>query len=179
MKEFQTAVEGWHDFYVALSAATATLMGLLFVGISLNLEIINRQANADLRLVASQTFTNFIEVVLISFLFLIPNLVPAGLGIPMLFMGAYALWHTIRLVLTTMRTHPHMWTQRRLFIQAVLPVICFAGLVIVALTTLLGNTDGLYWLPAFLLTLIALATNGAWDLLLQVRMPKDGSEAKP
>jgi hypothetical protein len=33
-------VSGWHDFYMLAGAASATLVGLLFVGLSLHLRIV-------------------------------------------------------------------------------------------------------------------------------------------
>jgi hypothetical protein len=37
---YQTAVSGWHDFYLLAGTASATLVGLLFVGLSLHLRIV-------------------------------------------------------------------------------------------------------------------------------------------
>ena len=37
---FQTALSGWHDFYILAGTAAATLVGLLFVGLSLHLRIV-------------------------------------------------------------------------------------------------------------------------------------------
>jgi len=37
---FQAAVGGWHDFYLLAGTAAATLVGLLFVGLSLHLRIV-------------------------------------------------------------------------------------------------------------------------------------------
>jgi hypothetical protein len=37
---FQEALQGWHDFYLTAGAASATLAGLLFVGLSLHLRIV-------------------------------------------------------------------------------------------------------------------------------------------
>ena len=34
------AVQGWHDFYVTAGAAAATLVGLLFVGLSLHIRVV-------------------------------------------------------------------------------------------------------------------------------------------
>jgi hypothetical protein len=36
MEAFTQAVEGWHDFYLMIGTAAATLVGLLFVSLSLN-----------------------------------------------------------------------------------------------------------------------------------------------
>jgi hypothetical protein len=66
MDTFAQAVEGWHDFYLMIGAAAATLVGLLFVSLSLNVDAITREANADLRMLAAQTFTRFLNVVMLA-----------------------------------------------------------------------------------------------------------------
>jgi hypothetical protein len=52
MDAFAQAIEGWHDFYLMVGTAAATLVGLLFVSLSLNVDVITREANADLRVLA-------------------------------------------------------------------------------------------------------------------------------
>ena len=37
---YQAEVSGWHDFYLLAGTASATLVGLLFVGLSLHLRIV-------------------------------------------------------------------------------------------------------------------------------------------
>ena len=64
MDTFANVIEGWHDFYMMVGAAASTLVGLLFVSLSLNVEVITHEANADLRELAIQTFTNFLNVIL-------------------------------------------------------------------------------------------------------------------
>jgi hypothetical protein len=73
MNTVAQAVEGWHDFYLMIGAAAATLMGLLFVSLSLNVDIIACQASAGLRVLAAQTFTSFLSAVMLAVLFLIPS----------------------------------------------------------------------------------------------------------
>src|SRR2546423_767662 len=37
---YEAQVAGWHDFYIVAGTASATLVGLLFVGLSLHLQIV-------------------------------------------------------------------------------------------------------------------------------------------
>ncbi len=102
MDAFTQAIEGWHDFYLMIGTAAATLIGLLFVSLSLNVDVITREANADLRVLATQTFTSFI-VLMFAVLFLIPHQVPEGLGLPLLGVGGYGLYITLSRLLETRR----------------------------------------------------------------------------
>ena len=46
---FSAAVTGWHDFYLAAAGASAALLGLLFVGVSINLAATAAKERPDLR----------------------------------------------------------------------------------------------------------------------------------
>jgi hypothetical protein len=109
MEAFTQAVEGWHDFYLMVGTAAATLVGLLFVSLSLNVDMITREENADLRVLAAQTFTSFISVLMFAVLFLIPRQEPQGLGLPLLGIGGYGLYKTVHELLETRRKRPRAW----------------------------------------------------------------------
>jgi len=93
---FVQSVEYWHDFYIMIGTAAATLMGLLFVSLSINAEKVAPKGNKDLRVLAAQTFTSFICMLLFAVLFLIPKQGPLGLGIPLLGIDAIGLFNTVR-----------------------------------------------------------------------------------
>jgi hypothetical protein len=38
---YAETVQSWHDFYLTAGAAAATLVGLLFVGLSLHISVVN------------------------------------------------------------------------------------------------------------------------------------------
>src|SRR6478672_2514111 len=51
---------GWHDLYVTVGAAAATLVGLLFVGLSLHIRVV--VAHPEVRSLARVTLTDFFVV---------------------------------------------------------------------------------------------------------------------
>ncbi|MGA7910126.1 MAG: hypothetical protein WCC30_01045 [Candidatus Dormiibacterota bacterium] len=71
---FQDTLLGWHDFYLACAAASATFAGLLFVGISLHLRIIVTHPEA--RSLARVTLSDYFVVLLVSLVLLTPAGVP-------------------------------------------------------------------------------------------------------
>jgi hypothetical protein len=171
MDTFAQAVEGWHDFYLMIGTAAATLVGLLFVSLALNADVIIRKANADLRLLAAQTFTNFICVIMFAVLFLIPQQVPAGLGLPLLGIGGLGLTITVRRFLQARSSQPRAWGRGSLARRFARPTLCFVTLMAVAVSVLLGQTGGLYWLVPVMILFIVDASLNAWDLLLRLREP--------
>jgi hypothetical protein len=171
MDPFTQAVEGWHDFYLLVGTAAATLVGLLFVSLSLNVDVITRKANADLRALAAQTFAGFLNVVMLAVLFLIPRQVPLGLGLPLLGISGYGLYETVGRLLKTRRARSHGWGWGGIARRFVFPALCFVALTIIAVSVLLGQTGGLYWLVPVMILLIVAASRNAWDLLLRLREP--------
>jgi hypothetical protein len=171
MDTFAQAVEGWHDFYLMVGTAAATQVGLLFVSLSLNADVITRKENADLRVLAGQTFASFLNVVMLAVLFLIPSQGPLGLGLPLLGISGYGLYETVGRFLKTRRARPHVWGRGGVARRFVIPTLCFVTLLIIAVSVLLGQTGGLYWLVPVMILLIVAASRNAWDLLLRLREP--------
>jgi hypothetical protein len=169
---FAQAVTGWHDFYHVIGDAAAALMGLLFVSLSLNADLITSRKNADLRGLAAQTFTNFILVLMFAAVVLIPNQGPHGLGFPLLGIDTIGLYLTVRRLLETRRNRPRAWGGGGLALRFAIPAACFVTVMIVAVSVLLGKTSGLYWLVPVMILLIWDASLNAWDLLLRLREPR-------
>ena len=89
---FAAAELGWHDFFLASAGASAALLGLLFVGVSINLNAITGQERVDLRARAAQAFANLIFVLVIALLMLIPDPDPSSIAIGLTFVAAVGLF---------------------------------------------------------------------------------------
>jgi hypothetical protein len=172
MDAFKLAVQGWHDYYHIIGDASAALTGLLFVSLSLNVHEITRKANADLRLLAGQTFSSFICLVMFSLLFVIPDQGPRGLGLPMLGIDLILLIVATRRFLQTRRRRPRTWGRGNLLLRFVIPPICSIAILVIAVTVLLGKTGGLYWFVPVTILLLWDASINAWDLLLKLHEPQ-------
>src|ERR1041385_6896172 len=107
MDPFVQAVEQWRDFYVSLITASATLLGLLFIGVSLNTS--KMQSETDYRSSALQAFSSFIYTLVIGFMFIIPNVSPTGLGIPLGVMGIFGLLQTLGNAAAARGSKVHLW----------------------------------------------------------------------
>jgi hypothetical protein len=154
-----------------MGTAAATLIGLLFVGLSLNIEMIQREAYADLQLLAMQTFNSFFYVLLFAVLFLIPHQVPMGLGLPLLSIGGLGLLNMVRQASRT-RKISRAWGKSTVAQRFTLPVISLVGVVAISVSVLMGQTASLYWLVPVMILLLASASQNAWDLLIRIRAPE-------
>lgn len=90
---FTTAVSGWDNFYLAVAGASAALLGLLFVGVSINLRDIATGERIDLRTRAAMAFANLVYVLVIALLMLAPNQDPHGIALGL---GAIAILGLVR-----------------------------------------------------------------------------------
>ncbi len=185
MDNFPQIIAEWHDFYLALAGVSATLIGLLFVAISLSVEFIYRQKFADLRNLGTQSFINFMYMLLIALLFLVPNLTSAGIGGGLTFIGGFGLFDTISQFIGTIRRREHLLTTSHLYAPFFFPTVAFIIILVVAFSILGGSLDLLSWLVIALAILTVSASRTAWDFLLRSRSniqerglpPVDTSEA--
>ena len=89
---FAAAVLRWHDFFLATAGATAALLGLLFVGVSINLAALAADERVDLRARAGQAFSNLVFVLVIALIMLIPNPDPGTLGLSLALVAGFGLF---------------------------------------------------------------------------------------
>jgi hypothetical protein len=92
MTDFTNTVKESQTFYVMAGTAAATLIGLLFMAVSINIDVFRRRTSEDIQHFAALTFNCFFYVLLISMLFLIPRSSPVCLGTPLLLLEVLGLF---------------------------------------------------------------------------------------
>src|SRR5207253_10763150 len=108
---FSAAITSWHDFYLAAAGASAALLGLLFVGVSINLGAIAAQERPDLRARAGLAFSNLIYVLVVSLVLLIANPEPHGIALGLGAIAGLGLVRTVRGLSVSLRARRH-WPER-------------------------------------------------------------------
>src|SRR5437762_13927998 len=92
---------GWHALYVTVAAAAATLVGLLFVGLSLHIRVV--VAHPDVRSLARVTLTDFVVVLLVALLLLSPAGGVQTAGIALVIVAGVSLVIMLRVALDGLR----------------------------------------------------------------------------
>jgi hypothetical protein len=100
---FAASVVGWHDFFLAAAGASAALLGLLFVGVSINLTAIAAEERVDARARAAQAFSNLLFVLLIALLMLIPDIGPTTLAASLAAIAAFGVYRVGRNIYSVYR----------------------------------------------------------------------------
>jgi|SRR5579862_398061 len=155
----------WETFFAAQLAAAATLAGLLFVGVSLNLAKI--LANPSLPGRALSGFYLLLTNVIIASLMLVPEQPRTAFGLEILLAGL-ALWGMItRLDVVAIRrseTEYRRYFVRHFFLfqMAVIPYLV-GGVLVLA-----GVSGGLYWVAASMVLSLFVASSEAWVLLVEI-----------
>ena len=97
-------MQGWFGFYSVIGAFAATLLGLLFVAVSINAAAILGDIHE--RRLAEQAFQNYLAVMTVSLLAIFPTLEIPTLGFVTLAVTAvWAAWVLIRSYLALRRPH--------------------------------------------------------------------------
>ncbi len=160
------ALDAWSNFIVAQVGASAALLGLLFVGVSLNLTKILSFSSLPNRALVAMTL--LVAILLTSTMLLIPSQPAVAVGSEILFAGFIAWLMGTLLEVKRLRAGREMVKVSNLvanmivFQLATLPYIV-AGLILVT-----GNTNGLYWFSAAVVVSLLKVVIDAWVLLIEI-----------
>ena len=167
---------GWHDLYVTVGAAAATLAGLLFVGLSLHIRIV--VAYPDVRSLARVTLTSFFSVLLVAVGVLQPASDAAQVGLWLIGVGIVSLALLVRPLWEGVTGRGKALGVRTLAARFGLSVLCVVGLIASGGLIAVGRaSDGLDLLLPMVVLLLVVAVRNTWDLLVTVaaRVPDNHS----
>src|SRR5829696_3024434 len=89
---FAQALVEWTGFYTLMGGAAATLLGLLFVAVSMRLNIFHQSEVADVRDFAAFTFGTFLVAIAVAGLAIAPHAHRFTLALSLLLIGIVALF---------------------------------------------------------------------------------------
>jgi modulator of FtsH protease len=163
-------MDEWNDFFLATSAAAGVLTGLVFVGVSINLEKIVSQPGSGLPGRAAEALILLLAVLTASILLLVPGQSISLMGVEVLVVGlaAYAWIAAIQVIhLRTWSTIPS-GLRVPLVLRVTLAQISTLPTVIAGIAVLTVGFDGLYWLVAGMVFSTLAAMFDAWVLLVEI-----------
>lgn len=168
---FQAEVSGWHDFYIVAGTAAATLVGLLFVGLSLHLRIV--VSAIEVKSLARVTLANFGAVLIVALFMVIPQGAPAagsqliGAGVVSLLVAAPSLVGAVR---------AGSWSFEMSLVQRIRVLLRFGlsavGYLVIVLAGILFLASAfgpaLNLLLITVVALLVISLRNTWDLLVTV-----------
>jgi hypothetical protein len=168
MDSFTQSLLDWQLFFATVATAAAALTGLLFVSLSLNRERLKGPKATEIISIARNTFGDFLYVLMIALVFIVPHQVPLGLTVALLVLGLASGAGIIIREVSRPRRRRKRVNQLTLLLRRIgLPVIASLGLNVVAIEIALDHYVAIYGLVAVIAALLVTACWNAWQLLLE------------
>jgi hypothetical protein len=169
MPEQQLRFEQWANFYVITSAAAVTLLGLLFVVITLAAER-GRKDTASIRIYLTPAVIYFSSVLLLSALLSVPNQTRLTAVICICLEGIAGLGYS---GLLAIRRGASYQSRSDLFPYAVFPLAAYALMVAGGLLLLSRPQRGLDLVAAGMLVLLGIAIRNSWSIATTIVSSQD------
>jgi hypothetical protein len=166
---FAELLEPWHDFYLLAGTVSATLMGLLFVAMSIHWDVVLHDTKAHLHAIALEAFGSFIVVAFLSLMMLTPVGTGRPIGLGLCFLGATRLLIAFRQARKIWGTNDDSFSRGGVVFRAVLVPLAFAFLAGGGLLIFKLQFDlGISLLTGAVFMLLAMGARASWDLLVLV-----------
>lgn len=155
----------WFDFFMAIAGGAATLTGLIFVGVSINLTKILSMPTMPNRALISMIL--LLLVLVLSILFLVPGQSIKGIGIQVLALS-FIVWVFVTHADFTNVPLKENKYRRFYILNMVLDQIAIVPYFIGGVAILLIGDTGFYWtIPAIVFSFIKSVID-AWILLVEI-----------
>jgi hypothetical protein len=168
---FTEQLRDWQVFYSTVALASVTLAGLLFVSLSLHREVIKGREDALLLRLARGSFGDFLYVLMLGLVFLVPHQAPIGLAVALFILGGSRGYGLARQSLRSGRARSGERTAAHALREIALPALASAGLLVVGVEVLRGEMVAIYGLVIVVAALLASASWNAWLILVEEDEP--------
>src|SRR5688572_25833715 len=91
MDAFTEMLRSWQNFYFMMGGVAATLLGLMFVAVSLGLGLVTDENRDSIKTFVNPSIFYFVSVLVLCGLMLIPEIQPNALALVLLLMGIIAI----------------------------------------------------------------------------------------
>ncbi len=153
----------WHDFFLAAVGASAALLGLLFVTVSINLEHILKYPQLPGR--AAATLGILLTVLVICCFGLAPSQSPKAFGWEIVVVTLASAAQSIRVSARRREAgDPRSWTLGHLALLLIPVLVLLGG----GASLLAGGGGGIYWLLFGTALVFIAASVNAWVLLVEI-----------
>ena len=169
-EEEERQMDQWHDFFLAQAGAAGVLTGLVFVGVSINLEKIVSESGSGLPGRAAEALILLVAVLTASILLLVPGQGPVMVGAEVLTVGLAAWGWIVAIQLPLLRSWQTMRPDLRgpFVLRVAMGQIATIPAIVAGIAVLAGGLGGLYWLVAGMVFSILAALFEAWVLLIEI-----------
>ena len=165
-------LHAWHDFYVFMGTAAATLIGAMFVVASIGGGFLTREQSPAIRAFLTPTLVHLATVLLSSGLILVPGLEAPSLLIPIAGAAVVGLVYSGIVGMRLLRRRRIDLVDRLWY--AVVPIVGYGVMLAAAVMIARWSPASLDTLALSVVLLLIGGIRNAWDLILFfVAQPRD------
>jgi hypothetical protein len=160
----------WHDFYILVGTASATLVGLMFVAVSIGSSIFNEEKRASMGAFITPTVLHFACVLFACLIIVVPTHSWCTLGGVLGFGGIFGLIYCSRIlsdIVIRQRFKVDLDLSDRLF-YALIPLLGYLLILISAVLLLMQSPASVDLIAVGLLTLLLAGIRNAWDMMVWI-----------
>jgi modulator of FtsH protease len=163
-------MQDWHDFFLVQAGAAGVLTGLVFVGVSINLEQIVADPNSGLAGRAAEALILLVAVLTASTLLLVPGQGTTLIGIEILVVALAAWGWIVAIQSLRLKNWATMepGLRKPFILRVVVAQVGTLPFVAAGFFVLVEGLGGLYWLVAGTVFSILAALFDAWVLLVEI-----------
>jgi hypothetical protein len=174
---FLDTLRDWQSFYVVTGGASAALIGLMFIAVSLGSHLVTDETMDNVRTYVNPPLFHFVVVFLISCIALVPAHSQASLSIAIGLISVVGLRQAVEVILRMRRVPTGENDEDSHWLwHGVLPLTSYAlaGLVALGLAVT-GFPDWLNGLAVVVLTLTVCSIRNTWLLVLWIARRRETS----
>lgn len=169
----------WHDFYVLLGTASATLVGLMFVAASIGATVFNEDHRGALEAFITPTVVHFAAVLFACLLITMPTHAWETISSLLAVGGLAGVVYGGRVLVQLIIRHRfNVEVIDRLF-YALIPMASYLLALAAAVLGFLHIAASAYVMAAALLVLLFAGLRNAWDMMLWIMIKVPGGTPPP
>jgi hypothetical protein len=158
------AFHDWHDFYVLLGTAAATLIGAMFVVASIGASFLSRRHAPQIGTYLTPTVIHLASVVLASAAALVPALDWQSLALGFAAGGGAGVVYSILIGWRIARRREVKWSNHIWY--ALIPIVGYGVILAAALSIYLDAVPSFAALAVGLVLLLVAGIRNAWDMII-------------
>jgi len=169
----------WHDFYVLLGTASATLVGLMFVAASIGATVFNEEHGGALQAFITPTVVHFAAALFASLVIMIPEHSWHSIGALLAVGGLAGAIYSGRVLMQLIIRHRFNVDVTDRVFYALIPLVGYLLALSAAVLMFLQAASGAFVMAAAMMMLLLAGLRNAWDMMLWIMMKVPGSVPPP
>jgi hypothetical protein len=176
---FAELLHEWHEFYLLLGTASATLVGLMFIAASISATVFNEESRAALGTFITPTVIHFAAVLFACLVLIVPTHSWHSLGLVLAAGGLAGTVHSGVLLFHLIIRHRFNVDLIDRAFYVLIPLVAYVITLIAAVLLFEQAKIGAELIAAALLILLVAGLRNAWDMMLWIVIKTRSGEPPP